>query len=256
MDVSTSGGEPIRVLLVDDQALLRESFRRLLELEGPKLQVVGTAGDGVEAVAAVDRLVREGHAPDVVLMDVRMPRLNGVEATRQIQARWPQVRVMMLTTFDDEEYIVEGLYAGAKSYVLKDTSAEQLVQSIEAVHRGESPLTPSVAAKLVARFTRGPNDDRAPAASAQPPSSGAASTTPSAAQVAAGHRPPAPGDDLTEREREIVRLLARGDSNREIGEALFITEGTVKNHVSNILGKLGLRDRTQAALWARERGLA
>jgi DNA-binding NarL/FixJ family response regulator len=231
--------EPIRVLLVDDQALLRESFRRLLELQGQRLRVVGTAGDGLEAVATVERLARQGQAPQVVLMDVRMPRLDGVEATRQIQARWPEVRVMMLTTFDDEEYIIEGLRAGATGYLLKDTSADQLVQAIESVHRGESPLQPSVAAKLVARFTRVPEtaDPAVPAAS-----------------VAAYHVT-GPADELTEREREIVRLLARGDSNREIGEALFITEGTVKNHVSNILSKLALRDRTQAALWARDHGL-
>jgi DNA-binding NarL/FixJ family response regulator len=240
---STDERAPIRVLLVDDQALLRESFRRLLELEGQRLSVVGSAGDGVEAVAAVERLFREGRPPHVVLMDVRMPRLNGVEATRQIQARWPDVRVMMLTTFDDEEYIVEGLRAGAKGYLLKDASAEQLVQAIEAVHRGESPLQPSVAAKLVAHFTRLPESAAPPA-----PAGSASSSLPS--------HPAGPADDLTEREREILRLLARGDSNREIGEALFITEGTVKNHVSNILSKLGLRDRTQAALWAREHGLA
>src|SRR5215472_8550801 len=112
--------EPIRVLLVDDQALLRESFRRLLELQGQRLRVVGTAGDGLEAVAAVEHLARAGQAPHVVLMDVRMPRLDGVGATRQIQAHWPQVRIMMLTTFDDEEYIVEGLRAWATGYLLKD----------------------------------------------------------------------------------------------------------------------------------------
>jgi len=232
--------EPIRVLLVDDQALLRESFRRLLELQGQRLRVVGTAGDGLEAVAAVEHLARAGQAPHVVLMDVRMPRLDGVGATRQIQAHWPQVRIMMLTTFDDEEYIVEGLRAWATGYLLKDTSAEELVQAIESVHRGESPLQPSVAAKLVARFTRVPEaaDPAAPV------------TSPAAPHVTG------PAAELTDREREIVRLLARGDSNREIGEALFITEGTVKNHVSNILSKLALRDRTQAALWARDHGLA
>ncbi len=245
MDNSKDRRGPIRVLLVDDQALLRESFRRLLELQGERLRVVGTAGDGVEAVAAVERLTRERHPPDVVLMDVRMPRLDGVEATRQLQARFPDVRVMMLTTFDDEEYIVDGLRAGAKGYLLKDVSADQLVQAIESVHRGESPLQPAVAAKLVARFARSP-ESLAPAPAAAP--------TPGAPVPA--HHAGGPGDDLTEREREILGRLARGDSNREIGEALFITEGTVKNHVSNILSKLGLRDRTQAALWARERGLA
>jgi DNA-binding NarL/FixJ family response regulator len=239
MSDAQGGDEPIRVLLVDDQTLLRQSFERLLELERPGLRVVATAADGQEAVAAVERLAAEGHAPHVVLMDVRMPRLDGVEATRQITARWPQVRVVMLTTFDDEEYIVEGLRAGAKGYLLKDASSEQLVQAIRAVRRGESPLQPSVAAKLVARIAR--SRESAP------------STMPAPTQPTGGSAG-MPLDDLTERERDILRLLAKGESNREIGEALFITEGTVKNHVSNILSKLGLRDRTQAALWARTHG--
>ena len=241
MSAAQGGDEPIRVLLVDDQTLLRQSFERLLELERPGLRVVATAADGQEAVAAVERLAAEGHAPHVVLMDVRMPRLDGVEATRQITARWPEVRIVMLTTFDDEEYIVEGLRAGAKGYLLKDASSEQLVQAIRAVRRGESPLQPSVAAKLVARIARSQE-------SAPPPA--AAPAYPQPTGMSAGM----PLDDLTEREREILRLLAKGESNREIGEALFITEGTVKNHVSNILSKLGLRDRTQAALWARTHG--
>lgn len=241
MSAAPGGDEPIRVLLVDDQTLLRQSFERLLELERPGLRVVATAADGQEAVAAVERLAAEGHAPHVVLMDVRMPRLDGVEATRQITARWPEVRIVMLTTFDDEEYIVEGLRAGAKGYLLKDASSEQLVQAIRAVRRGESPLQPSVAAKLVARIARSQESAPPPApAPAYPQSIGSSAGMPL--------------DDLTEREREILRLLAKGESNREIGEALFITEGTVKNHVSNILSKLGLRDRTQAALWARTHG--
>ncbi len=241
MSAAPGGDEPIRVLLVDDQTLLRQSFERLLELERPGLRVVATAADGQEAVAAVERLAAEGHAPHVVLMDVRMPRLDGVEATRQITARWPEVRIVMLTTFDDEEYIVEGLRAGAKGYLLKDASSEQLVQAIRAVRRGESPLQPSVAAKLVARIARSQESAPPPApAPAYPQSTGSSASMPL--------------DDLTEREREILRLLAKGESNREIGEALFITEGTVKNHVSNILSKLGLRDRTQAALWARTHG--
>jgi len=241
MSAAPGGDEPIRVLLVDDQTLLRQSFERLLELERPGLRVVATAADGQEAVAAVERLAAEGHAPHVVLMDVRMPRLDGVEATRQITARWPEVRIVMLTTFDDEEYIVEGLRAGAKGYLLKDASSEQLVQAIRAVRRGESPLQPSVAAKLVARIARSQESAPPPA-----PAPAYPQTTGSSASM--------PLDDLTEREREILRLLAKGESNREIGEALFITEGTVKNHVSNILSKLGLRYRTQAALWARTHG--
>jgi DNA-binding NarL/FixJ family response regulator len=230
--------EPIRVLLVDDQALLRESFRRLLELEGEAIEVVGAAGDGHEALALVERLARAGRAPDVALMDVRMPRMDGVQATALLRERFPTVRVLMLTTFDDEQPIFAGLHAGAKGYLLKDVTAEQLVEAIRAVHRGESPLQPSVAAKVVARLTeRG----HAPG-----PTEKEQSRAPSGM----------PADDLTEREREILRHVARGDNNREIGEALFITEGTVKNHVSNILSKLALRDRTQAALWAREHGLA
>lgn len=234
----------IRVLLVDDQTLLRDSFRRLLELEGEGIEVVGTAADGIEALAAIERLARAGRTPHVVLMDVRMPRLDGVGATKQIAARWPDVRVMMLTTFDDDEYFFEGLQAGARGYLLKDVTADELVKAVRDVFRGESPIQPSMAAKLVARLTRHP-----PAAAAHP-----ATATPANGRGASVAGMPI--DDLTEREREILRLIARGDNNREIGETLFITEGTVKNHVSNILSKLALRDRTQAALWAREHGLA
>ena len=236
---------PIRVVLVDDQALLREGFRRLLELEDDGIEVVGAAGDGQEALAVVERLAHAGRPPHVVLMDVRMPRMDGVQATRLLGERFPAVRVMMLTTFDDEELVLEGLHAGARGYLLKDATAEQLVDAIRAVARGESPLQPSVAAKLVARLTH-----PRPAAQ-QAPAHHPAQPQPAAGHAAGGM----PMDELTEREREILGYLGRGDSNREIGEALFITEGTVKNHVSNILSKLGLRDRTQAALWAREHGL-
>ena len=234
--------EPIRVVLVDDQALLREGFRRLLELEDDGIEVAGAAGDGQEALAVVERLAHAGRAPHVVLMDIRMPRMDGVQATRLLGERFPAVRVMMLTTFDDEELVLDGLRAGAKGYLLKDATAEQLVDAIRAVARGESPLQPSVAAKLVARLTHPRPAQPAPAHHTAQPATG---------HTAGGM----PVDELTEREREILGYLGRGDSNREIGEALFITEGTVKNHVSSILSKLGLRDRTQAALWAREHGL-
>ncbi len=233
----TSAETPIRVLVVDDQTLLRQSFQRLLQLESGGIEVAGTAGDGAEALEVIERMEHAGGPPDVVLMDVRMPRLDGVGATERIQARWPMVRVLILTTFDDEEYILAGLRAGARGYLLKDATAEELVSAIRAIARGESPLQPSVAAKLVAHLAH-PADATATARAAAAPASRAAAGTPI--------------DELTEREREILGHLARGSSNREIGEALFITEGTVKNHVSNILSKLGLRDRTQAALWARE----
>lgn len=247
----TSQGQatrPIRVLLVDDQALLRESFRRLLELEDEGIEVVGTAGDGQEALALVERLAQTGRAPDVVLMDMRMPRMDGVQATTALRDRYPSVRVLVLTTFDDEDLIVDGLRAGAKGYLLKDVSADQLVDAIRAVHRGETQLQSSIQAKLVARLTR---DQQVVPLRPSSPSPTRADGPVLPSRTAAG----LPVDDLTEREREILRYIARGDNNREIGEALFITEGTVKNHVSNILSKLALRDRTQAALWAREHGL-
>jgi DNA-binding NarL/FixJ family response regulator len=224
---------PVRVLLVDDQTLLRQGFQRLLELSGNRVSVVGAASDGVEALALIKRLERENWLPQVVLMDIRMPRMDGVQATAQIRSRWPAIRVLMLTTFDNDEYVFDGLRAGASGYMLKDVSAEELVAAIHAASRGESPLQPSIAAKLVARLR------------AESPEATTATGMTQVAEMA----------ELTEREREILRHLARGASNREIGEALYITEGTVKNHVSNILNKLALRDRTQAALWAREHSL-
>ena len=233
MPLQSSNDAAVRVLLVDDQTLLRQGFQRLLELSDNRIQVVGAASDGVETLALIERLERENRLPQVVLMDIRMPRMDGVQATAQIRSRWPLVRVLMLTTFDNDEYVFDGLRAGASGYMLKDVSAEELVAAIHAASRGESPLQPSIAAKLVARL--------------RAESSEAASAT--------GMTQGAEMAELTEREREILRYLARGSSNREIGEALYITEGTVKNHVSNILNKLALRDRTQAALWAREHSL-
>jgi DNA-binding NarL/FixJ family response regulator len=221
------------VLLVDDQTLLRQGFQRLLELSDNRVHVVGTAADGVETLALLERLERESRLPQVTLMDIRMPCMDGVQATAQIRARWPSVRVLMLTTFDNDEYVFDGLRAGASGYMLKDASAEELVAAIHAVSRGESPLQPSIAAKLVARLR------------AESPERADSTELTQVAEIA----------ELTEREREILRYVARGSSNREIGEALYITEGTVKNHVSNILNKLSLRDRTQAALWAREHSL-
>jgi len=246
----------IRVLLADDQLLLRQSFQRLIELEDPGVEVVGVAADGQEAVEQVERLAHAGRPPHVILMDVRMPRMDGLEATRRIRTAHPDVRVVILTTFDDVDYALKGVQAGLNGYLLKDVSAAELVAAIRAAHRGESPLQPSVAAKLLARMAQ-----QSPPASTTPTTP----TTPVAAIAPTVITTPTPlpptqrdgpqAGDLTDREREIVGYIARGASNREIGEALFITEGTVKNHVSNILNKLALRDRTQAALWAREHGL-
>ncbi len=250
MDHSDRASQVIRVILVDDQTLLRESFQRLLELEDG-IEVVGSAGDGLEALALVERLSRAGLEPQVALMDVRMPRMDGVEATRQMTSRFPGVGVLILTTFDEDAYVIEGLRAGAKTYVLKDVSAAELVDAIRVVQRGGSPLQPSVAAKVVAHLQR-TSESHGPTQHVQE----SLSATPSGTASTSIHGPTnLPADDLTEREYEILGYVARGESNREIGEALFITEGTVKNHVSSILSKLGLRDRTQAALWAREHGL-
>ena len=215
----------IRLLLVDDQALFREGLRTLLSLH-EDLQVVGEAGNGLEALAAADAL-----RPDVVLMDLRMPILDGVAATRRLLAAHPTTRVIVVTTFDDDELVFDGLRAGAVGYLLKDVSSDKLVEAIRAAARGESFLQPSIAAKVLAEF------NRLERSAAPPPP------------------PPALAEPLSERELEILRLLAAGDSNKEIAAALYITEGTVKNHVTNILGKLDARDRTQAALRARELGL-
>ena len=214
----------IRILLVDDQALFREGLRTLLSVQ-PGFEVVGEAGNGEEAVHLAATL----H-PDVVLMDLHMPVLDGVAATRRLRESRPDCRVIVLTTFDDDEYVFEGLRAGAVGYLLKDVPSERLVEAIKATARGESFLQPSVAAKVVAEFAR------------------MAEWVPSRSESLV--------DPLSNRELEVLRLVAEGKTNREIARTLVIAEGTVKNHVTSILGKLGVRDRTQAALKARELGLA
>jgi DNA-binding NarL/FixJ family response regulator len=228
--------ERIRVLIVDDQRLLCEGFRTLIELE-TNLEVVGMAGDGEEALAVVERLQAERKAPDVVLMDVRMPRLDGIAATRAFKERWPEIHIVILTTFDDREPIQAALQAGAEGYVLKDITSEQLAATIRVVAQGQILLHPGIAQKVLASFSSTPIEPTV----ATPATSAFAGASDLAL--------------LTEREREILALLARGASNREISETLYIASGTVKNHLSNILSKLGVRDRTQAALKARELGL-
>lgn len=219
-----STAPPLRVLVVDDQALFREALATLLSVRD-EVEVVGEAGDGHEAL----RLVA-ATAPDVVLMDLHMPVLDGIAATRRLRVEHPEVQVLALTTFDDDEDVFAALRAGAVGYLLKDVASERLVEALLAAARGESVLEPSVAAKVVARVAQ--LDD--PAA---PP-------------------PPQPlVVPLTERELEVARLLADGRSNREIAAELFLAEGTVKNHVTNVLAKLEARDRTQAALRARALGL-
>ncbi|GCE50095.1 LuxR family two component transcriptional regulator [Thermosporothrix hazakensis] len=219
------GAQRIRVLIVDDQRLLRESFRKLIEME-PDFEVVGIASSGAEALRLAEQLRDQQQAPDVVLMDIRMPEMDGIAATQAFKTRWPDSHIVILTTFDDTELIQSGLRAGALGYLLKDISAEQLSMTIRMAAQGQMLLQPEIAQKA---WT-------IPAA---PPESHQEST----------------GSQLTEREREILAMVARGASNREISEALYITGGTVKNHLSSIFGKLGVRDRTQAAIKAREMGL-
>ena len=218
-----SNQSPIRVLLVDDQRLLRDGLRTLLELE-EDLHVVGEAEDGATGLARYAEL-----KPDVVLMDVRMPGMDGVEATRRLVGEWPAARVIILTTFDEDEYIFEGLRAGACGYLLKALSGAELAAAIRTVHGGDGLLDPAVTAKVMAEFAR---------------------LAPPARTIDAGLAEP-----LTDREREILALVAQGLTNREIAQRLFLAEGTIKNYVTNILQKIGVRDRTQAALRARELGL-
>lgn len=229
--------EAIRVLIVDDQRLMRDGLRVLLELQ-EGIAIVGEGGNGVEALAQAT-----ATRPDVVLMDVRMPQMDGVEATRALRERGDRPRILVLTTFDDDQYVFDALKAGAAGYVLKDLPAADLAAAIRTVHGGGVHLDPAVASKVVAEFSR-LHAAPAPAVPAAVPTA-----QPNGAQ------PIGPVEELTPREREVLRLLATGSSNREIGEQLFISEGTVKNHISNILGRLGLRDRTQAAIWAKERGM-
>lgn len=208
----------IHVLLVDDQSLIRQGLRALLELE-PDLQVVGEAENGQTAILLVEKL-----QPDVVLMDVRMPIVDGVAATREIGQRFAHTKVLMLTTFDNDEYLATALRYGAMGYLLKDTPSEELAAAIRSVHKGYTQLGPGLVGKIMAKVP---------------------ATTPLISANSLHD-----WTELTPREQEVLRLIAKGASNREIAQSLYISEGTVKNHVTNILNRLGLRDRTQAAIFA------
>jgi DNA-binding NarL/FixJ family response regulator len=208
-----------RVLIVDDQPLLRAGFKSVLEASG-QVDVVGEAATGVEAIEQARRL-----DPDVVLMDVRMPDMDGIQATR----RMPQQKVLILTTFGLDEYIIEALRAGASGFLLKDAPVEDLLSAVRAVAAGDAQLSPAVTKRLLDQVAR-----RLPAAV---------------------DHDEALLEELTARERDVLRLLAVGMSNAEIGEALVVSEATVKTHVSSVLGKLGLRDRVQAVIYAYENGL-
>ena len=213
----------IRVVLCDDQALVRSGFRMILEAR-EDIEVVGEAEDGAQALDLAWR-----HRPDVVLMDVRMPRLDGVEATRRLVESGSEARVLILTTFDLDEYVYEALRAGASGFLLKDVQPAQLVEAIRVVARGEALLAPTVTRRLLDRFAQ--------------------------ALPGSPEKPPPELSSLTEREREVLGLLAGGLSNAELAERLFLSETTVKTHVSSILRKLGLRDRVQAVVLAYRAGL-
>jgi NarL family two-component system response regulator LiaR len=210
---------PICVLIADDHAILRKGIRALLGTE-PDIEVVGETGDGLETVAQARAL-----RPDVILMDLVMPNMDGIEATRQITAELPDVRILVLTSFAADDKVFPAIKAGALGYLLKDSGPAELVQAIHQVHQGQPSLEPAIALKMLQELSHPPE------------------------------RPPTP-EPLSGREMEVLRLLAQGKSNREIAEQLVITELTVRTHVSNILGKLHVASRTQAALYALKEGLA
>jgi two-component system, NarL family, response regulator LiaR len=216
--MSSSASPPIRVLIVDDHGVVREGLRAYLELE-PDIQVVGEARDGQEGVQRAQEL-----QPDVVLMDLMMPRMDGVEATAAIKEQQPEMHVIVLTSFVDDDRVVPAIRAGATSYLLKDVAAADLARAIRGARAGQAQLHPEVARRLMQQVT-----------------------TPRKVEAIT---------QLTDREAEVLRLLAEGRSNKEIARSLVVSERTVKGHVSNILGKLGLQDRTQAALYAVRHGLA
>jgi DNA-binding NarL/FixJ family response regulator len=219
-------GPVVRVLVADDQTVVREGLVMLLGLS-PGVEVVGAAADGDEAIRLAQR-----HTPDVVLMDLRMPRTDGVAATRRILQELPSTRVIVLTTYADDESVFAALEAGARGYLTKDATAAEIQHAIHTVHAGEALLDPSVQRRLLERALRSapPTVENAPM--------------------------PAYPDGLTQREAEVLREIAAGRSNREIAERLFISEATVKTHVNNIFSKANLRDRAQAVVYALHNGLA
>jgi DNA-binding NarL/FixJ family response regulator len=215
----------IRIMIVDDQSLVRDGLAMLLNLR-PELEVVGTANNGMEAVQKA-----EEFQPEIILMDIRMPHTNGVEGTRLIKEQFPNIKVLMLTTFNDSELIFEALEQGASGYLLKDMATDTIVQAILTAHAGGVVLPQDITAQIVKELKRTKVDS------------------------IAEQRVPKQIGQLTERELEVLRELGYGLNNKEIAEKLFITEGTVKNHVSNIISKLELRDRTQAAIFAVRYGV-
>lgn len=213
----------IRVLLVEDQEIVRRGLKTLLETK-PDLQVVGEADDGQKAIEQLEALHTKSLPPDVVLMDIRMPVMDGVKAIQLICQQFPETKILILTTFNDTRYVAEALRFGAKGYLLKDTPAEELAKAIRSIHQGYTQFGPGIVEKMIAQVpTLEPNR----------------------------HIEAPPGlKELTPREREVLRMIAAGASNREIASILFLSEGTVRNHISHVLTRLNVRDRTQAAIIA------
>lgn len=220
----------IHILLCEDQTLMRQGLRTILELE-PDFQVVEEAADGEEAVNKYHQLCNMGQCADIVLMDIQMPKMNGVQATAALTTSTPNVRVIILTTFDYDDYVFDAIKAGAMGYLLKDIPADELAATIRLAYAGEPVIQPKLANRLLIELGQ----------------KGRSQALPS--------HPAAPSEELSQREIEVLRLLAEGASNREIAERLTLAEGTVKNHVSNILSKLHAENRTQAANLARQRDL-
>ncbi len=217
----------LKVLLADDQDIIRTGLTIILNHQ-PDIEVVGQAADGLEAIDLAQKLQH-----DVILMDIKMPRLNGIQATRQIMSALPRTQIIILTTYDTDDWVFDGIRAGAVGYLLKDTSGDNLADAVRGAMRGESQMDPTVARKVLREFQHATSVSR----TAAPPS------------------PEAPLEKLTDREEEILKCLAAGLSNKEIAQKLSLSEGTVKNHISAILGKLHANDRTQAVLTALKRGL-
>lgn len=213
----------IKLLLVEDQEIVRRGLKTLLEIK-PDIRVIGEAGNGQEAIILVKSCYDNAEPPDVVLMDIRMPVMCGVAATQHLCQQYSDIKILVLTTFDDTQYVTEALRFGAKGYLLKDTPSDELAEVIRSINRGYTQFGPGILEKLIA-------------------------TTPVMAADKTQELPPG-FTDLTSREREVLRLIATGANNREIAQTLFLTEGTVRNHISHILTRLNLRDRTQAAIIA------
>jgi len=233
----------IRLLLVDDQILVRQGLKVLMEAQ-PDLQVIGEAENGQQAIALVERFDGTSSQPDVVLMDIRMPEMDGVAATQIICQRLPDVKVLVLSTFDDDDYVARAMKYGAKGYLLKDSHPEELAQAIRAVYRGYTQLAPGLFEKAIAKrcceAQIAQSASAKPIASPPPPASASPTVVPP--QLA----------KLTSREREVLCLIIAGSTNREIAQSLYISERTVKNHVTSILNRLNLRDRLQAAMFASD----